>query len=506
MRALILGLAALAIGCSSSPPPVAATEPEPADAPIEIDFEVIDDAQVYRGDEGLRVTVVPLVSDDPEEFLIEVRGLRSDIDGLVLRYEKAQQGRDRFSYVTTINGRDYNTVWIDRRRGTTRVEVYLPGISGSRAVSFDEDASAEVDPQKLARRHAEIVADGTVAELQAFNRDERQAHHDESLGDEMARRFATCEMQDVPVQIDWSTVTDEQLKQYSVSSFCGAVGRGAESVCRFAQGREAVKERVREVRCEIGDEMALRLDDGVLTWTADFEGTNAHMAAASLLSAELGRDRVVLRTDGGIHLLLDPGDAEFPVYVSEDGETFYEHVEMSPSSSGHSRWLFAPGEGSRLRHRDDAWTLSCGDTEHALSELPRDQNQSIVDAAELEGRIWRREPFALARDDRGRYYYVDRLAEEFGGKGFRVFSGMRGNATLTRLVDIVDDSEGTIFSTEDGDLRLIIQRQAVGEAYWVRNDDRTSLTVLAIPQNQELIYRGLGVYDGERLGSVCELL
>jgi hypothetical protein len=517
MRNYVWGLAVLAVGglgsaCSASPTPVSEpTEPVAEEAEVEIDFEVSEHVRVYRGEDGLRVTLVPLIGEEPEQALIEVTGLPNDFDRLVLRYEKSPRGRDRWSYHTTYRGGEFHTMWRNRSQGGTRVQIFLPGAGrDSRDVHFDEEASAEVDPHDLARRHAAIVADGTVAAMAEFDRENREARNDEEFARRLARDLENaCDADPVPASIDWSTVSDEQLRSYSVAGqgYCGAVSAGLVRLCRHEAGREIARTRVRAIHCEMGDELSLSLsDDGKLTWTGDFEGMNAGEVAGHLLRKHFGRDRLVLRAERGVYLTLDPGDPTVPIYLSEDGKTFNEQVELGASGTGDYRMLFAPGMRSMLRYDDDAWQLTCGELTHELSELPIEQGHAMLEAAELDERIWKREPFALARDDRGRYYYVDRLAERYGGKGYRVFTGMRGSASLTRLVDIVDDSEGTVFATQNGDLRLILNRDEVGEAYWVRGRGRTSLTVLPLHRNQELIYRGLGVYAGERLGSICELL
>jgi hypothetical protein len=514
MRNYVWGLAVVAAGgfvaaCSASPTPVSEPEePAAGESVVEIDFEVSQYARVYRGEDGLRVTLVPLVGGDPEEALIEVTGLPNDFDGLVLRYEKVPQGRDRWSYRTIYRGGEFHTMWQRRVQGEMRVEIYLPdAVRDSRAVTFDEEASAEVDPHDLARRHATIAADGTVAALAEFDREDREARHDEEFESRIARSLEDCGAR-AATSIDWSTVSDEELRRYSVSSYCGAIGAGLRNLCLYPQGRELVQSQVRAIHCEFGEAHAVgRTAEGKLTWTGHFEGVNAEQAASHLVRRYFGRDRVVLRAgDRSVYLTLDPGDGDVPVHFSEGGHEFFEHAEATRTSSGNSRFLFGAGAPSRLTYRDDAWKLTCGDREFELSELPAAQAAQLLDGKALGEHAFKRVPFALARDDRGRYYYVDRLADRYGGKGFRVFTGMRGNMQLTRLVDVVDDSEGTVFSTAGGDLRLIIDRNEVGQASWIRNDRPTPLTVLPLHRNEELIYRGLGAYTGERLGSVCEAL
>jgi len=134
---------------------------------------------------------------------------------------------------------------------------------------------------------------------------------------------------------------------------------------------------------------------------------------------------------------------------------------------------------------------------------PALRTKVLASAVQHEPR-WKRQPHALARDNRGIYYYVDKYAAEFGGKHYRVFRGPRGGVKETALVDIVEDSNGMIFSTKSGDLRLLIGSKSDQQALWIHGKKRTSLTSLPSDENRQLIYSGLGVYDNVEIGTICE--
>ncbi len=508
MRPIVVFLFALCVSCASSPGP-SETDPaasEAAAGAAELDIEVGDEARVYRSGGGLQVTVVPIESGDPPEALIEVTGGGDDIEGLVLHYERLPQGADRFSYRTTLRGREFHTVWGRQRHALEELDVFIPGSAGrgGHPVSFDEERSEKVDPQAFAERHAAIVSDGTVAELQALDREAREARHDEELPGNLERGLAACET-DAPVEIDWSSITDEHILSYSMSSYCGQLRRGLERVCAHRQGREVFQERVEDIRCEFGDEVALDVADGTLTLTVDPEGANLHEVAYDLLRENFGRDRIVVDFDGA-YVSLDPGDGDVPLHISENGEAFHEQRETVRAAGGTRRQLFAGAQHSEVLFEDDSWTLTCGDHEVQGQELPMAEARAIMESAEFSDQAWKREPFALARDDRGRYFYVDRMIEDYGGKGFRVFSGPRGSVELTTLSDVVDDSEGTIFATADGELRLILEAGRSSGATWISDGEERELTVLPLHDNAELIYRDLGMYRGKDLGSLCELI
>ena len=509
MRTLACSFVLVFAACASRPPVGDSGQAAHAVDGPEIDLEIAGPAEVYQGEQGIQVTLVPVVSDEGDKVLIEISGVRSEIADVVLMYERTDRGHNRWSYRTTLQGRDHVTLTTQESHGALRGDVYLPSSRGNaHRVRHVSASSAEADVDALVARHAAQLADGTIAELERFNRKAHKATQEQRLATEFAAAYTSCDLE-APAEIAWATISDEQLKAYAVSNFCGAVASGLRDLCRFPAGRDLVQQRVEEFRCEFGETLRVDLsDDGLLTWTVDPETPSTERLARDLVRTSFGRDRVVLRAEGpGLYLTLDPGDPKVPVHYSEDGETFYEHAEARPSAQGHRRWLFAGGAHSLLDHQDDAWSLTCGEEEVALSELPPERVEAFISSRALGDHRWRREPYALARDDRGRYYYIDRFKERYGGKGFRVFQGLQGALSLTQLVDIVNDSQGMVFSTDSGDLRLIVDdHRGLQQAMWYRGDARTALTVLSVHENAELVFQELGVYAGENLGTVCELL
>jgi hypothetical protein len=116
-------------------------------------------------------------------------------------------------------------------------------------------------------------------------------------------------------------------------------------------------------------------------------------------------------------------------------------------------------------------------------------------------------PERLLRDDTGTYYLVDRLRtkDPTDRRDFRVFVGPRGNMKQMPLKDIVDDSEGLILATKNGNLRLIAGsgRQ---ENKWVKGEKSTALIEIDLDRfdTARLIYTDLGPYTGQRLGTPCD--
>jgi hypothetical protein len=135
-----------------------------------------------------------------------------------------------------------------------------------------------------------------------------------------------------------------------------------------------------------------------------------------------------------------------------------------------------------------------------LTPLPPDQARKVLAKATFLPPLWERQAHFLARDDDGVYFYVDKLQEEYGGKGYRVFVGKKGALKEAAMTNIVSDSAGEIYSTKTGELKIVAGSD--GKAYWKKGGKKTELIVLEVPKNRYVIYRELGIYG--TLGVVCD--
>ena len=69
------------------------------------------------------------------------------------------------------------------------------------------------------------------------------------------------------------------------------------------------------------------------------------------------------------------------------------------------------------------------------------------------------------------------------------------------LTYVAFDTQGDIFSTKTGELRLV---SSATEGAWIQGKTRTKLTIVPIEDNHILVYTDLGVYSGEKLGTPCD--
>ena len=138
-----------------------------------------------------------------------------------------------------------------------------------------------------------------------------------------------------------------------------------------------------------------------------------------------------------------------------------------------------------------------------LEPLKADEAKQLLTRAKFYPDLWHREAHRLARDDDAIYYYIDKLRDEYGGHGFRVFVGAAGAMKQLPMTNVASDSAGEIFATKSGQLKIILNNDKdTEEATWIKGGKRVTLTMLPVLDNRYLIYRDLGIYGA--LGTPCD--
>jgi hypothetical protein len=177
------------------------------------------------------------------------------------------------------------------------------------------------------------------------------------------------------------------------------------------------------------------------------------------------------------------------------------------------RFLRGNGVSFTMRESGKVFELACGERKTTFKPATDDESKKVLESGSFIGPAWTRLPERLLRDDRGNYYFVDRFraTDRTDRRDFRLFVGPRGKMTQMPLKDIVDDSEGMIFSTKNGSLRLVFAapRDEAGRAkqfLWISEEKSIPLTDVPLDNsiNGRLVYLDLGPYAGQRLGTPCD--
>jgi hypothetical protein len=230
------------------------------------------------------------------------------------------------------------------------------------------------------------------------------------------------------------------------------------------------------------------------------------------------KDKLTVWSDGKKHYLalVMTTDSDSPVFWSGDGKGFYQLRIAGGGSEGGDAdlkkldrifWeprVDAPYQASFAYEKQDqggAITVQCSARKTPLTRLPPAEVKALVDGAHFYKARWNHYAYALARDNTGRYYYVDNQREPEHSKSFRLWAGPKGAMKPQKMVNVVSDSEGDIFATRSGQLRLVLDKH---ETTWIQSERKTKLVYLPPEDNHVMIYTDLGVYTGEPLGTPCD--
>ncbi len=221
------------------------------------------------------------------------------------------------------------------------------------------------------------------------------------------------------------------------------------------------------------------------------------------------KSKLQLFTDGKQHYFafVPFGSIEDDFFFG-DGKTFYQQRIFGGGSNGtesFEKYFWEPRArvpaGAAFLFTDKKYDLQCEDRHTAFTPVAADEAQKLIAQASFLKPRWMRQAYALARDNLGRYYYVDRMRAPEGNKSFRLFVGAKGSMKLQKMTNVVSDSAGDIFATRTGELRLVLN---AGQTFWMKGKKKTNLINLPVEDNHVLIYSELGVYTGQPLGTPCD--
>ncbi|MCE9672022.1 hypothetical protein LY474_29870 [Myxococcus stipitatus] len=247
----------------------------------------VEAGKVYSGPEGEEVAVIPLTPRDAKKYLLRVKGTGSPIDGKVLPYELKDYSTSstlQHNYVTQWGGRGYTVLHVRN----TNYELYVPGRNSKEIdVSFDEKRTQALKAEEVYKEHQKQDADGTLKKLMAFDRPGESARHDKEFAELLRTMNAACGST-VSAAIDWKSVTDDQLKELSISGYCEAPLESLKQLCTQSDvAKKTVQARVKQISCRFGDSLDPKLDADRLVWTTYRDASNQQDFATKFFKTNL---------------------------------------------------------------------------------------------------------------------------------------------------------------------------------------------------------------------------
>lgn len=228
--------------------------------------------KVYKGEEGLVVTVIPLQDKEKKQALIEVSGVDTEIDGKVFLYDLENQGKEE-AYTLKWDGEDHTRLRVEDGYWLKWINVWLPEHAmKSYQVWYDEKLSKKAKPADYATRYEKDKA--LQAELAKFNRPKNVAYNEKNFAKTVAEVKTDCGLA-VDAKIDWPTIKDETIMEYSVYSFCGYPLEALASYCREnAANKKSVSGKLAGFKCQAGAKLNAKMEGKAFVWTNDFTTGN----------------------------------------------------------------------------------------------------------------------------------------------------------------------------------------------------------------------------------------
>lgn len=490
---------------------------------VENPSSLISKAKLLKGEDDVKVEVLELTSG--EDALVKVQGTRSQFEGLVVE-AKIVDNANRISYQTQVHGRTWNVVVRDKKRSTWRSYLGAGYRDGVR-LTLVEDGGKDVDVVAMYRQYEDQKHDGRLDKLARFDRKDEEGDEMKDLTDEVKRMNEACES-DVSVSVAWNTIDDDTLKSLSISSYCSGPADALRYMCKHKPAREFVKNSVKKIACRYGKASKVAIKGGTLTWTTSKKSVNMTDFNRDALHAQkigdltlkqhitLAETDVCTNGDRSRYIVVAPEEAKNPGVLYGDGKKFTR--TRGPKTLGKG-WFLEPRlvnprynkniRGYNLQtyskvdidNKKNTCKLVCGTRSKDMTLLSPEDALKIAANVSIAPDPHPREPYALARDRRGVYYYVERSTEPGKERFFQLYVGKKGNLKLQQMRDIVSDSEGEIFSSKKGELRLVLDK---GNAVWIKGKRKSPLTLVPVRDNLSMIYNDLGVYTGKQLGTPCD--
>lgn len=507
--ALALGLVLVGCGSPSNAPNHAPGASAPEVKPVassSLRVSAVKEPRAFSTAAGVRIEIVPLepIADSATRapLLIRMTGVRDELDGVVMLARENEKG-----YISvTIRGEPRMLVYNEKRSNKRSGWYYRAQTDGYGGAPLDVADATTIDPESLMQRYQRQAESGLNERLSPSDRATREKEQMASLqGDLASEEYQSCGP--LRIAVDWSTVADHWFDEFGIASACSADLRFINDFCTRFPNRIPEIRALSDMTCVFDgmpdsnvETMPRRGKGGLILAPQIYYSTERPVIAH--LRALFGETQQVLRGKNVTFIARDEGGTRQMLY-SGKGNTFYPIGELSDNTGVTRRDVNIGAKHVAVKRDGGTWSLECEEEVEPLEFLEGAARDSVLKSAKFESKpLWRREPYFLGRDTRGTYYYVDRFSEEFGGKRYRVFTGRRGQMKVSKLKAVVEDTEGTLFSTEAGDLRLVVHRPD-SKATWIRGRRKSDLTPVNVVSNAPLIYDELGAYFGENLGSPC---
>ncbi|MFY0575167.1 hypothetical protein ACN28S_13030 [Cystobacter fuscus] len=391
----------------------------------------VEPGKVFAGPNGELVTAIPLTPADDKKAIVLVQGTDSELDGKVLPYDVETSGQD-VRYVTQWHGRRYVTLFLLVSGSRRNYYVNVPGRRDDTAVTFDDARTRALKGEDVYALHQKQKSQGLLTRLMAFDRKGEEAQVERELATSVKSMNEACGSKTVGL-VEWASIPDELMKEYSIASYCEAPLESLRKLCASDEAKKVVQARIKEASCRFGDAPAVKVESGRLTWTTAKDASNQEEFATKAfldtlestqggkLAARMQLEKTHVCSDGkGHYVLVRPDETHTVQLTYGDGQRFVEVASPPWVLNGH--FFLEPRFYNKTMNHDfrgldmglysevevDAekktCAVRCGERTIPFTWVDGEQKAALVSKATFEPNPQKYVPYALLRDQKGRYY------------------------------------------------------------------------------------------------------
>jgi hypothetical protein len=226
--------------------------------------EAVGQGKVLSASSGETLTIIPLLPAEGRKFLLYFQGTKDDADGKVLLHQATPSLRE---FYARWRGRDIRFLNVERRGSLE--QYYLTVLNRDEVVflQLDETRTQALKAEDVYALHQRQLADGTISRGEQFDRT-FWLEEEQRVFTKSAQALNEACGTPVDARIVWDSVSDEQLNEHSISSYCTPPLEALRELCsRSEEARRTVQARVKALDCRIGGTMEPRVEAEKVLWT-----------------------------------------------------------------------------------------------------------------------------------------------------------------------------------------------------------------------------------------------
>lgn len=203
--------------------------------------------------QGTNVIIAP--TTDKKQALVKVTGINHDIDGIVFLTDLKPHGSNS-AYKYTFDGTERSLVSVDDGYRCCSYTLYIPDTRDGTYLSKKEESNPAI-VEDLKAQYEQQLAKGIQVELANFNREKHLKYQQKNISAANDQVNKQCGLK-IKTNLNWESISDANLKEYAVGSYCAQVAKEMAYMCENSQNFKNDIAQFNNIECKFTDELKLR--------------------------------------------------------------------------------------------------------------------------------------------------------------------------------------------------------------------------------------------------------